>query len=77
MFTRTIPESDRYQSELPASHHHYHVQAGHYVVRVRDKTKYLWGSAGIRSNAYFASPMILHIYNTIGSDPITFRDRDV
>ena len=41
-----------------------------YRVRVRETT-YLWGSAGIKNNASFPSPLILHVHNDPAGQPIS------
>jgi hypothetical protein len=41
-----------------------------YNVRVRDKTIYLWGSAGIKDMP-FSKPLLLHIRNDLFGEPVT------
>jgi hypothetical protein len=42
----------------------------HYVVRVRG-TKFLWGSAGVTRDVSFASPLLLHIRNSVEGQPVS------
>lgn len=42
-----------------------------YEIKVRG-TMYLWGSAGITENIKFEKPLLLHIYNDLFGEVITF-----
>lgn len=45
-----------------------------FEVRVRGK-KYLWGSAGMKSDATFTKPPLLHLRNDPHGEPITLTVR--
>ncbi|HEY1556126.1 MAG TPA: hypothetical protein VGF94_14910 [Kofleriaceae bacterium] len=45
-----------------------------YQVRVRE-TMYLWGSAGVLQDLSFATPLTLHVYNSVVGEPITIGTR--
>jgi hypothetical protein len=43
-----------------------------YTVIVRRQATYLWGSAGIKQNVSYATPLILHVHNDVKSASLTF-----
>lgn len=52
------------------SHHRLRLFA--YRVRVRETTKYLWGSSGIEQNSSATSPLVLHLHNDVFGNVVTF-----
>jgi hypothetical protein len=65
---RPVHQDDSWSSSHQDRFEHHRL----YTVRVRSATTYLWGSSGIKSNASFASPLILHIHNEVAGEPVTF-----